>query len=97
MKLRITLDALDDIRQIDLHLSARNPAAARRVQLEIDQTLQRLLRFPYLGRRQRRKGVRKIGTNKYAYLIYYRVDEANDEVVVMTVQHKARRRKFKDA
>ena len=97
MRLLITPAALDDISRIDVYLEARSPPGAERVRLEIDETMQMLLDYPYLGRKQRRKGIRKIGTSKYAYLIYYRVDETNEEVVVMTVQHKSRRRRFKDA
>jgi toxin ParE1/3/4 len=41
--------------------------------------------------------VRKLVTRKYAYLIYYTVDEAADEIVVLNVRHPARERDYEDA
>jgi hypothetical protein len=41
--------------------------------------LQDLLLFPYIGRRQQTKGVRKFVTHKYRYLVYYTVNDVADE------------------
>jgi len=36
-------------------------------------------------------------TPKYAYLVYYTVDETVDEIVILNVKHPARRREHGDA
>ncbi|MEX0591246.1 MAG: hypothetical protein WD207_09170 [Xanthobacteraceae bacterium] len=42
------------------------------------------------------KGVRKLVTRKYPYLVYYTADEAAEEAVVLTIQHPAREREYTD-
>lgn len=49
------------------------------------------------GRRPKAEGVRKFVTRKYAYLVYYTVDEAAEEIVILNVKHPARRREHEDA
>jgi len=34
---------------------------------------------------------------KYPYLVYYTIDETNQEIIVLTIQHPARDRKYDDA
>lgn len=41
--------------------------------------------------------MRKFVTRKYAYLVYYTVDEAAEEIVILNVKHPARRREHEDA
>jgi toxin ParE1/3/4 len=41
--------------------------------------------------------VRKLVTRKYAYLIYYTVDEAAEEIVILNVKHPAQEREHSDA
>jgi hypothetical protein len=36
-------------------------------------------------------------TRKYPYLVYYAVDEAAEEIVIITIQHPARERSHEDA
>jgi len=43
------------------------------------------------------EGVRKLVTRKYSYLVYYTLDKAAEEIVIVTVQHSARRRENVDA
>jgi toxin ParE1/3/4 len=59
--------------------------------------LQNLLLFPLSGRPQNITDVRKLVTRKYAYLIYYTVDEEREEIVVLNVKHPARERDYEDA
>jgi toxin ParE1/3/4 len=59
-------------------------------------TFQLLISFPNLGRRQAVEGVRKVVTRRYSYLIYYRVDETVDELVVLGVRHPAQGREYSD-
>jgi plasmid stabilization system protein ParE len=97
MKLRFTLRATADIADIAEYLKARDPGAADRVRTSIHQSLQVLARFPFLGRRQQTEGVRKLITRRYRYLIYYTVDEAAAEVVVLGIKHPSRRPEHSNA
>jgi toxin ParE1/3/4 len=36
-------------------------------------------------------------TPKYAYLIYYMVDEAADEIIILNIKHPAQKREHDDA
>ena len=97
MKLRFTPRAIDNITEAADYLRVRNPVAAERVRASIYESLQALILFPRVGRRQTVKGVRKIVTRKYSYLVYYMVDEAADELVILSVKHPAREREHDDA
>jgi hypothetical protein len=46
---------------------------------------------------QKAEGVRRIATRKYAYLIYYMVDDLADEIVILSVRHPAQEREHSDA
>ena len=60
-------------------------------------SLQTVVMFPEMGRRQSVEGVRKLITRRYRYLVYYTVDREAEEIVVLTIQHPARRREYSDA
>lgn len=96
MKLRFTPHAVQDLAELADYLHARNPTAARRVRAAIYETLQTLILFPRVGRRQTTEGVRKVVTRKYPYLVYYTVDVASDELVILNVKHPARRRDYSE-
>lgn len=87
MKLRFTPQAIGDISEIAAYIRARNPNAAERVRATILESLQNLTIFPHVGRLQTVEGVRKIMTRRYPYLIYYIADEANEEIVIVAIQH----------
>ena len=96
MKLRFTQPALNDIIGIADYLMARSPSAAVKVRASIYASLGQLLLFPFLGRRQTTEGVRKLVTRRYPYLVYYTVDTAHDEIVILNVKHPARDREHED-
>jgi toxin ParE1/3/4 len=97
MKLRFTPRAVANIEDIADYIRNRNPAAARHVRAAIYDSLQNLILFPYVGRLQKTPGVRKLLTRKYVYLVYYTVDEAAEEIVILNIKHPARRREHEDA
>ena len=97
MKLRFTPRAVQDIAAIADYVRERNPDASERVRAAILQSLQNLVLFPQVGRAQTIEGVRKLVTRKYPYLVYYRVDEAANEIIILTIQHPAREREHEDA
>jgi addiction module RelE/StbE family toxin len=96
MKLRFTPRATRDLADIADYIYQHNPNAARRVRAAILESLQDLVVFPELGRRQTVEGVRKLITRKYPYIVYYRLDRPMDEIVILTIRHQARRREFQD-
>jgi len=97
MKLRFTPRATANIIEIADYIRDRNPAAAERVRAALYTSLQNLLLFPHMGRRQKTEGVRKLVTRQYGYIVYYTIDEAAEEIVILNVKHPARRREHEDA
>jgi plasmid stabilization system protein ParE len=97
MKLHFTPRATQDLAGIADFISARNPAAALRVRASILNSLKNLVLFPEVGRRQTIKSVRKLVTRKYPYIVYYAVDQAAEEIIILTIQHPAREREHSDA
>jgi toxin ParE1/3/4 len=97
MRLRFTPRAIANLTEIGNYIQVQNPTAARRVRATIIESLQNLILFPHVGRKQKVEGVRKLVTRKYAYLVYYTVDEVAEEIVILNVKHPARRREHEDA
>jgi plasmid stabilization system protein ParE len=96
MKLRLTVRALQDLDSISEYIRAQNPQAAERVGNAIWHSLRALETYPYLGRRQTLAKVRRQVTRRYPYLIYYQIDLAAGEVIVLSVRHAAQQRDFED-
>ncbi len=96
MKLRFTPRATHDLSEIAEYLRTHNPAAALAVRDALLRSLQNLILFPAIGRPQNVEGVRKFVTPKYRYLVYYMIDEGAEEIVILTIQHPARRREYRD-
>jgi plasmid stabilization system protein ParE len=97
MRLRFTLRATSELAAIGDYIRARNSTAAGRVRAAILKSLQNLTRFPRMGRRQTVPGVRKVVTGRYPHLVYYRVDADAQEVVVLSIRHSSRRRRYRNA
>lgn len=96
MNVSFTRRAVADLEEIAAYLHERSPYGATRVRSAILHTLENLARFPRLGRSQAVEGVRKFGTPRYPYLIYYTIDELNDQIVVLSIRHSARRSEMED-
>ena len=97
MIIRYTDRAIADIEAIADYLVQRSPQGALNVSRAIDHAMGQLEQFPGLGRQQSTPGVRKLVVTKYSYLVFYIADVSADEVRILTVQHAARQREFKDA
>jgi toxin ParE1/3/4 len=97
MKLRFTSRATQDLAAIANYIQAHSPAAAQRVRAAILDSLQTLVLFPQVGRKQTVQGVRKLVSRKYPYLVYYTVNETDEEIIILTIQHPARNREHEDA
>lgn len=96
MKLRFTPRAANDIIEIADYIRRENPGAAEKVRGAILGTLETVARFPLIGRVQSIEGVRKVVTRQYRYVIYYSVNSAAGEVVVLTIQHPSREHPHSD-
>jgi toxin ParE1/3/4 len=97
MKLRFTPRAARDLADIADYIRERNPPAALRVRAAILESLQSLVLFPDIGRRQNVEAVRKLVTQRYRYLVYYTADDEADEIVILTIQHPAQEPEHSDA
>lgn len=97
MKLRFTPRATQDLAAIANYIREHNPRAAGRVRAAILDSIQNLLIFPEIGRRQKIEGVRKLVTRKYPYFVYYSIDRIAEEIIIITIQHPSRRREHEDA
>jgi plasmid stabilization system protein ParE len=96
MKLRFTPRALENISDVAEYLQARNPTAAERARSAIYDGVQNLILFRHIGRLQHVAGVRRLVTKKFSYLIYYAVDEAAEEIVILNVKHASQEREYSD-
>ncbi len=96
MKLRFTRRVARDLAEIADYIRERSPNSASRVRTAILGSLQDIVLFPELGRRQRVEGIRKLVVREYPYLVYYSTDRSIDEIVILTIQHQARRREHED-
>ena len=77
------------------YIMERSPNGALSVRSDIFKSLKNLILFPYAGT-QAKRSVRKLVTYNYRYLVYYRVDVVAEKIVILTIQHPARRRKYTD-
>jgi plasmid stabilization system protein ParE len=91
MRLRFTRRAIGDLFEMAAYLKDFSPGSSEEVGNSILATAAMLCEFPKAGRIARH-GTRRIVNRRYGYLIYYRVDDALDEIVVLAVRHPARRR-----
>ena|ERR1700679_258697 len=96
MKLRFSPQATQDLTEIAEYIRAENPTASERVRASILESLQNLVAFPRIGRRQSVDGVRKLVTRRFGYLVYYSINEAAAEIVVLTIRHSAQARPIDD-
>ncbi len=96
MKLRFAPRAVKDIESIADYLKVRSPASALRVRDALLASLQTLADFPRSGRTQSVPGVRKFVASRYAYLVYYSIDDVAQDVVILTCQHPSQEREYDD-
>ena len=97
MRLRFTPRSTANLIEIADKIHVHNPMAAKRVQADIHNGLQNLVLFPHAGRRQRVEGVRRLVTRKFRYLIYYMIDQAEEELVILNIREPVRKRERQNA
>ncbi|MGA2571480.1 MAG: type II toxin-antitoxin system RelE/ParE family toxin [Terracidiphilus sp.] len=89
MKLRWTLPAVDQLREIFDYIAADHPAAALRTVERIRNAIRQSARMPYAGRIGRVAGTREIVVPGTSYIVAYRVQA--DAIHVLAVLHGARK------
>jgi toxin ParE1/3/4 len=89
MRLRYTTEALDHLKAIRDFLSARNPAAARRLLADINAAALMLCEYPNIGRNGEEPGTHEWVVRRSPYLIIYKIDEAFSEIIVLGIFHAA--------
>ena len=87
MKLRWTSRAVADLDRIAAHIAADNPLAAQRLAVAIRSQVDRLPRFPFLGRPGALSDTRELIVHRN-YILTYRLH--GDEVQVLQLWHVAR-------
>jgi toxin ParE1/3/4 len=91
MSVRFSRRALSQIDDIFSYIASENPRAAAAVVEKIEAVARLIARNPAIGRRTDVRNVRVFRPSPYPYLIFYRWNEARDEVIVQRVRHSARR------
>ncbi len=90
MKLRLSPRAEADLDAIATYLVARDPRAARQVEIQIATALRMLLDHPDSGRHVGH-GLRRLAVPRLPYVIFYRINEQAGAVAIATIRHTSRR------
>jgi toxin ParE1/3/4 len=93
---KVTPQAVRDLTAIADYVREHSPQASLRIRASILESIDILSAFPKAGRLQSTPGVRKLVTRRYAYLVYYTVEEVRSEVLVLSIKHPAREREHED-
>jgi toxin ParE1/3/4 len=92
MKLRYSETALRELDDIFAYIHARNRSAAAAVVDRIEGLASLIGEIPFIGHLTDEQGVRMMPVVRYPFLIFYTVNDAVDEVVILHVRHAARQR-----
>lgn len=87
-RLEFSARAISNLENIEGHIAADNPVAARKVVDAVMTASRKLLAFPMLGREGRNSGTRELVLERYPYTIIYRL--AATKIRVLTVLHQSR-------
>jgi len=88
LKLRYTVPALNDLKELAGYLDPRSPLGARRVRERIKTLIEQLPDRPLVGKLTEDPTIRRLTTAPYPYLIFYEVTDV--EVIIHAVRHGAR-------
>lgn len=87
--------AIQDIERLYEFLTDKNPMAAQKAMLAIDEGISLLLENPYLGIKMEQDDKYRqlfVPFGKSAYVLRYRIDHAEDALAVVRVWHGLERR-----
>lgn len=86
MKVIFSPLARERLREIQSYIARDNVAAAARVASTIRSSTEILTEYPEIGRVYQGE-VRRLNVSRYPYAIFYRVDQARSEVIILTIRH----------
>jgi toxin ParE1/3/4 len=92
MKVRWSETALAQLDDIFLYIFKRNQSAAVSVGKRIEDLAAMLGEFPLIGHLTDEADVRVLPVVRYPFMIFYAIDAAAGEVVILHVRHTARER-----
>jgi toxin ParE1/3/4 len=92
MKARWSESSLAEIEDIFAYIYERNRTAASAVVERIESLISLLEDFPLMGHVSDEEDVRVLSVVRYPFLIFYAIDEAADEIVILHVRHGAQDR-----
>ena len=88
MRVRYTRQALTDLLAIAEYIRERDATAAARIEGAIRSSIDLLADFPKLGRDRPDLDVRALGTPRYPYTAYYRIED--EEVWIVHIRDDRR-------
>ena len=89
MKVRWSQTALTQLDDIFLYIYERNRSAAISVTNRVEELASLLGEFPFIGHLTDEAGVRILPVVRYPFAIFYAIDDAAGEVVILYVRHTA--------
>jgi plasmid stabilization system protein ParE len=89
MKVRWSQTALAQLNEIFLYIYERNRSAARSVTARVEELASLLGEFPFIGHLTDEADVRILPVVRYPFAIFYTIDDAAGEVVILHVRHTA--------
>jgi plasmid stabilization system protein ParE len=90
VRVRWTLDAANDLEEIHSYLAATRPELMRSTVLHLYTELTNLRKFPLIGRKAIRPGLRELFFWPLPYVCTYRVDE--NAIIILRIHHTAKDR-----
>jgi plasmid stabilization system protein ParE len=89
MKVRWSQTALAQLDDIFFYIYERNRSAALSVTKRVEELAALLGEFPFIGHLTDEAGVRILPVVRYPFAIFYTIDDAAGEVVILHVRHTA--------
>ena len=90
MKICYARKAITQLDAIFAYIQANDPRAAEKVIARISHAIDRLAQFRYSSRETNRRRARVLPIVKYPYLVFYKIDDAAQEVHILRVRHSSR-------
>ena len=91
MKVRWSDNATSELENIFAFIRDQSPRSAGTVARRIIDRAESLAHFPLKGKDDKPTGMRRLAVVNYPYVIFYRINDAANEVQIVSVRHTARK------
>jgi toxin ParE1/3/4 len=91
MNVRFTKTAADELEQAIEYLIQHAPSVAGDFADTIDAAVAELLENPHSAQLTELAGIRRKYVRRFRYALFYTIDEANRELIILSLRHGARR------